>query len=58
MITATVKCMTTPDVVEYDEKTIGKPVFGLILGTKTLNDLVKLDFKQQLITIDEIKLPS
>ena len=26
--------MATPDVIEYDQKTMGKPVFDLILGTR------------------------
>ena len=48
----------TPDVVEYEEKTMGKPVFDLIVGTKTLNELgIVLDFKQKIITLDEIELP-
>ena len=35
-----------------------KPLFDLILGTKTMRDLViLLDFKKQMITIDEIELP-
>ena len=50
--------MVTLDIVEYDEETMGKPVFGLILGTKTLNQLgVRLVFKQQVIAMDEIMLP-
>jgi len=50
--------MITPDVVEYDRKTMDKPEFDLILGTKTLNELgIILNFKQQMITLDEIKLP-
>ena len=48
----------TPDVVEYDRKAMVKPVFDLILGTKTLNELgIILNFKQKMITIDEIELP-
>jgi hypothetical protein len=47
----------TPDVVEYEEKTMGKPVFDLIVGTKTLNELgIVLDFKHKIITLD-IKFP-
>ena len=35
-----------------------KPLFDLILGTKTMRDLgIILDFKKQMITIDEIELP-
>ena len=48
----------SPDVVEYDKKTMAKPVFDLILGTKTLNELgIILNFKHKMITIDEIELP-
>ena len=28
--------LATPDIVEYDGETMGKPAFDLILGTKTL----------------------
>ena len=50
--------LATPDIVEYDGKTMGKPAFDLILGTKTLKELgIILDFKKQMITIDEIELP-
>ena len=35
-----------------------KPVFDLILGTNTMNELgIVLNFKQNTITIDEIELP-
>jgi len=35
----------TPDIVEYDEKTMGKPAFDLIIGTKTMAELsIILDF--------------
>ena len=51
--------LATPDIVEYDGKTMGKPAFDLILGTKTLKELgIILDFKKQMITIDEIELPT
>ncbi len=44
-----------PDVVEYGEGSIEKPLFDLILGTKTMRELgIILDFKHQMITIDEI----
>ena len=50
--------MVTPDIMEYDEETMGKPVLDLIMGMKILNELgAKLDFKQQLIPIDEMELP-
>ena len=48
----------TPDIVEYDEDTFGKPAFDLITGAQTMSELgIILDFKEQIITIDEIKLP-
>ena len=48
----------TPDIVEYDIKSSGKPVFDLIIRTKTMNELgIILDFSEKIITIDSIKLP-
>ncbi len=48
----------SPDVVEYDGMTFGKSVFDLILGTKTMNELgIVFDFKDKIITLDEIQLP-
>jgi hypothetical protein len=48
----------TPDIVEYDGKPIGKPAFDLIISTKTMTELgIILDFKDRIITINEIKLP-
>ena len=48
----------TPDIVEYDRKTFGKPAFALIIGTETMTELgIILDFKEQIATINEIKLP-
>ena len=48
----------TPEVFKYDEKTMGKPAFDLIIGTKSMAELgIILDFKYKVITIDEIKLP-
>ena len=36
----------TPDIVEYDGQTLGKPAFDLIIGTDTMNELgIILDFK-------------
>ena len=36
---------------------MGKPAFDLIIGTKTMTELgIILDFKDKIITIDEIKL--
>ena len=47
-----------PDVVEYDGDKLKQPVFDLILGTETMEELgIILNFKQQEITIDEIALP-
>jgi len=47
-----------PDVVEYDDDKLKKPVFELIIGTRTMNELgITLNFKEQLITIDKIVLP-
>ena len=47
-----------PDIVEYDGTKLNKPVFDLIIGAKTMKELgIILDFKDQLITIDEIVLP-
>ena len=48
----------TPYIIQYGKDTENKPAFDLILGTKTLNELgIILDFKNKIITIDEIKLP-
>ena len=47
-----------PDVVEYDGVKVKKPLFNLILGTRTMRDLgIILNFQKQMITIDEIELP-
>ncbi len=46
------------DVVEYDVVTVEEPLFDLILGTKTMDELgIVLNFKQRVITMDEIDLP-
>ena len=48
----------TTDIVEYVEDTFGKPAFDLIIGAQTMSELgIILNFKEQIITIDEIKLP-
>jgi hypothetical protein len=45
-----------PDVVEYDKDS--KPQYDLILGTETMKELgIILNFKDKMITIDEIILP-
>jgi hypothetical protein len=47
-----------PDIVEYDGDKLKKPVFDLIIGTCTMDELgIILNFKEQEITIDEIALP-
>jgi hypothetical protein len=47
-----------PDVVEYDGEKLNKPVFDLIIGTKSMKELgIILNFNKQDITIDEIALP-
>ena len=38
------------------ERNLGKPAFDLIIGTDTMPEII-LDFKEKIITIDEIKLP-
>ncbi len=45
-----------PDFVEYGEN--NKPQYDLILGTKTMKEFgIILDFKDKMITVDEVKLP-
>ncbi len=48
--------LVEPDIVEYDK--INKPWYDIILGVKTMKkyDII-LDFKDKMITIDEVKLP-
>ena len=54
----TKKVLVKPDIVEYDGVKVEKPVFDLILGTQTMDELgIILDFKHKMITIDEIVLP-
>jgi hypothetical protein len=48
--------LVEPDIVEYDK--INKPQYDLILGVKTMKNYgIILDFKDQKITVDEVKLP-
>jgi hypothetical protein len=48
--------LAEPDIVKYDK--IDKPQYDLILGVKTMNKYgIILDFKNKMITIDEVKLP-
>jgi hypothetical protein len=48
--------LVAPDIVEYDK--INKPQYDLILGVKTMKKyVIILDFKDKMITVDEVKLP-
>ncbi len=45
-----------PDIIEYDK--IKKPQYDIILGVKTKKKYgIILDFKDKMITVDEVKLP-
>jgi hypothetical protein len=48
--------LAEPDIVEYDKN--NRPQYDLILGVKTMkkNGII-LDFKDKMITVDEVKLP-
>jgi hypothetical protein len=48
--------LTEPDIVEYDNSI--RPQYDLILGVKTMKKYgIILDFKDKMITVDEVKLP-
>jgi hypothetical protein len=48
--------LAEPDIVEYDKN--NKPQYDLILGVKTMkNYRIILDFKDNMITLDKVKLP-
>jgi hypothetical protein len=48
--------LAEPDIVKYDKNK--KPQYDLILGVKTMKKYgIILDFKDKMITIDEVKLP-
>jgi hypothetical protein len=48
--------LVEPDIVEYDK--INKPQYDLILGVKIMKKYgIILDFKDKMITVDEVKLP-
>ncbi len=48
--------LVAPDIIEYDK--INKPRYDIILGVKTMkNYCIILDFKDKIITVDEVKLP-
>ncbi len=45
-----------PDIVRYDEN--NKPQYYFILDTKTMKEFgINLDFKEKMITVDEVELP-
>ncbi len=49
--------LAEPDIIEYDKN--NKPRYDLILGVKTMKKYgIILDFKNKMITIDEVKLPT
>ncbi len=48
--------LAEPDSIEHDKN--NKPQYGFILGVKTMKKYgIILDFKDKMITIDEVKLP-
>ncbi len=48
--------LAEPDILEYDKN--NKPQYDLILGVKTIKKHgIILDFKDKMITVDEVKLP-
>ncbi len=48
--------LAEPDIVVYDKN--GKQQYDLILGVKTMKKYgIILDFKDKMITADEVKLP-
>jgi hypothetical protein len=45
-----------PDIVEYDK--FNRPQYDIILGVKTMKEYgIILDFKEKMITVDEVNLP-
>jgi hypothetical protein len=48
--------LSAPDIVEYSK--INRPQYDIILGVKTMKEYgIILDFKDKMITIDEVELP-
>jgi hypothetical protein len=48
--------LAEPDIIEYDKN--NRPQYDLIVGVKTMNRYgTILDFKDKMITVDEVKLP-
>jgi hypothetical protein len=51
-----IRYLAEPDIVKYDKN--NKPQCDLILGGKTMKKYgIILDFKDKMITVDEVKLP-
>jgi hypothetical protein len=49
--------LAEPDIVKYDKN--NKPQYNLIIGVKTMKKYgIILDFKDKMITVDEVKLPT
>ncbi len=48
--------LAEPDIIKYDKN--NKPQYDLIFGVKTMKQYgTILDFKDKMITVDEVKLP-
>jgi hypothetical protein len=48
--------LASPNIVEYDK--FNRPQYDVILGVKTMKEYgIILDFKDKMITVDEVKLP-
>jgi hypothetical protein len=48
--------LAEPEIVKYDKN--NRPQYDLILGVKTMKKYgIVLDFKDKMITVDEVKLP-
>jgi hypothetical protein len=48
--------LAAPDIIEYNK--INKPQYDIILGVKTMKKYgIILNFKDKMITVDEVKLP-
>jgi hypothetical protein len=48
--------LSAPDIAEYNK--INRPQYDIILGVKTMREYgIILDFKDKMITVDEVELP-
>jgi hypothetical protein len=48
--------LAAPDIIEYNK--INRPQYDIILGVKTMKEYgIILDFKDKMITVDEVKSP-